>query len=126
MKKTNKGFTLIELMITVAILAIISTIAIPAYTGYIKTAKMAEAHNNIAALRIAQEEFFLENNAYFAGTSTANLQTNSGGLWTAAAGSDGAVAFNYVVTTTATGWSVTAKGNLAGSSVYDEVVTAQR
>lgn len=58
MKNTNKGFTLIELMITIAILAIISTIAIPAYTGYIKTAKLAEAHNNIAALRIAQEEFF--------------------------------------------------------------------
>ena len=59
---TNRGFTLIELMIVVAILAIISAIAIPAYTGYIKTAKLTEAQNNLAALRLAEEEFFLENN----------------------------------------------------------------
>lgn len=126
MQNTNRGFTLIELMIVIAILGIISAIAIPAYTGYIKTAKLTEAHNNIAALRLAEEEYFIENNAYFGGATTALVQTASQGLWTATKGSGTAVAFNYVVTTTATSWSVTATGNLAGSSVLGEVITASK
>ena len=125
MHKTNRGFTLIELMIVVAILAIISAIAIPAYTGYIKTAKLTEAQNNLAALRLAEEEFFLENNTYFGGANTLAVETASQGLWTATIGNQGAVAFNYVVIATATTWSATATGNLAGST-FGEVVTAAK
>lgn len=126
MIKSNSGFTLIELMIVVGILAIISSLAVPAYNGYIKTAKLQEASNNLAALRIAQEEFFLENNAYFGGANTAAVETSSTGLWKAAKGSLSAVAFNYVVTTTATGWSATATGTLAGSGIVGEEVKASR
>lgn len=124
MQKTNRGFTLIELMIVVGILAVIASIAIPAYTGYIRTAKLSEAQNNLATLRLAQEEFYLENNAYFAGATTALVETASQGLWTATKGSEAAVAFSYVVTTTPSSWSATATGNLVGSSVFGEVVTA--
>ena len=59
------GFTLIEMMVAVAILAIIAAIAIPAYNGYIKTSRFAEAQVEITAVKVAQEEFFLENNRYF-------------------------------------------------------------
>lgn len=126
MKNTNRGFTLIELMITVAILSVIVAIAIPSYTGYVKTSKLQEAHNNIGALRIAEEAFFSENNAYFGGINTAAVAANSQGLWAAAAGSEGVVAFNYVVTTTPTSWSVTATGNLAGSPVNGEIINATK
>lgn len=122
----NQGFTLIELMIVVAILAILAGIAIPAYTGYVQTAKVVEAHNNIAALRLAQEEFFLENTRYFTGATTALAQTDSQGLWTAVRGSEAAVAFNYNVTGDATTWSVIATGNLAGTSAFGVVITASR
>ena len=67
MSKAKNGFTLIEVMITVVILAILSAIAIPAYQGYISTSRRAEGHNNLAALQLAEEEFYLENNNYFDG-----------------------------------------------------------
>lgn len=106
----SRGFTLYELMITLAIVGILASIAIPAYNGYITTAKMTEAHNNLAALRLAEEEFFLENNNYFFGSDSATVATNSAGLWSATTGSNGNINFSYVVSNT-NGWTATATGS---------------
>ena len=114
-KHQSHGFTLLELMITVAILGILSAIAIPAYEGYIKTAKMTEAHNNLAALRLAEEEYYLENNSYFFGTDTATVASNSAGLWSAT-GLDGNVNFTYVVSNAA-GWTATATGTPGSKTI---------
>ncbi len=124
-KTTHKGFTLIEMLITLAILAVVTSIAIPAYTGYVKTAKMAEAQNNLAALRLAEEEYFLENNSYFFGADYSELETNSAGLWKRTKGKDPTPLFDYAVTNS-NGWTATAKGNVAGTSVYNEVITIQK
>jgi len=59
-----RGFTLVELMITVAILSILAAVAIPAYSNYVNRAKQSDAIIGLKAAQMAQEQFFSENNAY--------------------------------------------------------------
>ena len=119
----HSGFSLIELMFATAIIAVLAAIAIPAYTGYVKNARYAECLNEVAAIQLAEEEFFLERNTYFAGvlngsTSTLlnNYYTNNSAAadrnctYTVVAGTTGSIATSYTVTAT----GVT---NLAGEGV---------
>lgn len=115
----HHGFTLMELMITVAILAVITAIAVPAYNGYMATARKTEGNNNLAALALAEEEYFLENNAYFYGADKDALETASGNLWEATS-SDGVFNFAYAVSGTSGNYTATATGT--GGKVPTSVV----
>ena len=55
MKKVQQGFTLIELMIVVAIIGILAAVAIPAYSNYTKKAKFVEVTQATAGLKTALE-----------------------------------------------------------------------
>lgn len=58
------GFTLIELMITVAILAILASIALPSYTSYITRGKITEATSTLAEMRVKLEQWYQDNRNY--------------------------------------------------------------
>jgi type IV pilus assembly protein PilE len=60
----SKGFTLIELMISVAILTIIAAVAVPAYNDYIRTSRVGALINNISTIEVFQEDFRLRTGAY--------------------------------------------------------------
>ncbi len=64
MKKNMQGFTLIELMIVIAILGILLAIAIPAYQDYTVRAKVSEGLNLAAAPKLAVAEYQQSNSAF--------------------------------------------------------------
>ncbi|MGC9323399.1 MAG: pilin [Desulfomonilia bacterium] len=57
-RSDKKGFTLIELMIVVAIIGVLAAVAIPAYSGYVKRARMSEVTNAMGALGSAAVEIY--------------------------------------------------------------------
>lgn len=69
--KRSSGFTLMELMVTMGILAVLAAIAIPSYKSYMHNSYLTECQNEVAAIQLAEQEFFLENNQYFPAPGTA-------------------------------------------------------
>jgi type IV pilus assembly protein PilE len=74
----NKGFTLVELLITITIISILSMIAVPAYVGQQRNATRSEAYQNLTALRLMEETFFSDNADYTA--AAADVATIQGML----------------------------------------------
>ena len=62
--RRNAGFTLIELMIVVAVVAILTRVAYPNYTDYVVRGKMTEATSNLGGLRVNMEQYYQDNRKY--------------------------------------------------------------
>ncbi|GAA4365017.1 type IV pilin protein [Kangiella marina] len=121
----NKAFTLMELMITVAIVAILAAIAIPSYSHFVEKAKRNDAKQALLAASEAAERFKAANFSY------AGLDGNLGSVFSTQVPVDGGAAYynlsiaadatTYTITATATG-SMAGDGNLtinqAGEKTY--------
>jgi prepilin-type N-terminal cleavage/methylation domain-containing protein len=62
--RARAGFTLIEVMIVVAIVAILAAIALPSYSDYVLRGKLVEATNALSSIRANMEQYYQDNRTY--------------------------------------------------------------
>jgi type IV pilus assembly protein PilA len=80
MKTMQKGFTLIELMIVVAIIAILAAIALPAYQDYVARSQVSEAMSLTSGARTAVAEYYADRGAFPSSNASAGLAANAGSI----------------------------------------------
>ena len=126
--KRRRGFTLIEMMIVVAIIALLATIAIPNYVNFQLRAKTSEAKANLGAIRTCQEAYKAEYDVYLTcGSNPSAVPQGTKATWsTTASGWDavgfepkGEVRYQYAVAVPSGGqtFTATAIGDLNGDTV---------
>ena len=111
----ERGFTLIELMVTVAIIAILSAIAIPAYSGYVVRSKLTDATGGMVEARLKMEQSYQDNRKYGTTGTTcgATMPVTGTFAYTCATSASGQA---FVVT--ATSQAGKGLGSAAGHYVY--------
>lgn len=70
MKNKKKGFTLVELMIVIAIIGVLAAVGYPAYTASVKKANRADAIDALITLSQQLEKYYLVNESYTSATVT--------------------------------------------------------
>ena len=100
--RKDGGFTLIELMIVVVIVAVLAAIALPAYQQYAMETKRSDAQATLLRIATLQEKFFSDNNQY-ATTATvlgyaANPAVSNEGYWTVSIATAGAPPLSFTLT----------------------------
>ena len=118
-QRAARGFTLIELMITVAIIGILARIGLPSYLEYVKRGKLTEAFNQMTASALAYGQYFQDNRLYDATHNTPAGPTPPCPTSTPN--------FNYscAYNTTYTTYTITASGSTSATTGFAFTLTDQ-
>ena len=104
------GFSLVELMVVVAVLGILASIAVPNYQDYVLRSKLVDALSSLAQLRVSMEHYYQDNRSY---DSVPGAPTGTCGIAMAASNY-----FTYSCATSNTGqdFLITATGSAGGAT----------
>ena len=126
--RRGKGFTLIELMITVVIVAILAGIAYPSYEGYMKRSRRSEAQQLLAAIANRETQYLLDSRMYTNVIGATGLNVNTE-RWTCTptaaptSCTNGFYTVTVAVDNTATPPTFTVTATAAGKQVSDGNLT---
>lgn len=115
--RSQNGFTLIEVMIVVAIVGILAAVALPSYTSYLRRGELPEAFTYLSTFRVQMEQYYLDNRNY--GNSNTCAPKSDG---TSAVTTPDAVhyfTFSCTLTNDDQGYTITATGSGSRTTGYD-------
>lgn len=119
MNKKVDGFTLIEMMIVVAIVAILAAVAIPSYLDSLKKSRRSDATTSLTRIQLAQEAYRLNHATYGSITDLGIGTSSSDGYYTLSITGNNATAY----TATATAVSGTSQGSDTGCTTITLTVS---
>lgn len=105
--RAARGFTIIELMIAVAIVAILAAVALPAYNDYITRGKIQEATSALSAMRVKIEQYYQDQRSYVGACQPGTVAPLPTGLKYFAVSCNIPDASHYTVTATGAGFTFT-------------------
>ena len=104
-RSAEQGFTLIEIMIAVAIVAILASVGLPAYQDYVMRSRLIDATNSLSTMRARMEQHFQDNRTYLTSGAIAApcLTTETAGTFNVSCTAANLTATTYTITAQGTG-----------------------
>ena len=94
----SSGYTLMELLVTVSIIALVAAIAIPNYRNHVLKSQRSDAKAALLRVAAAQEKWYLQNNTYTTSLADLNVTETENELYTLSVGSADADGFEATAT----------------------------
>lgn len=117
-KTQQLGFTLIEVMITVAIVGILAAVALPSYNSYLRRGELPEAFNQLSTFRVQMEQYYLDNRNY-GSSDTCGRQSDGTSLVVTPTAPNLHFTYSCDLTNSGQGYTLTATGSASRTTGYD-------